>query len=163
MNPYIIFKDGLLDYSMSLLTIPELFTNRPVSYTYSVSFYRVSSICLLFGFFRLKTCCAVVYRKQICCLKSVLCRMYESFCLGYYFLLLFWSIIQLLLQFFTTKPYACEPSSLPKYPPSKEMDAKLRDEEARRWMILNTLSFWFVFCSFYIFVLSFWESHDYMN
>jgi len=36
------------------------------------------------------------------------------------------------LQFFTTKPYACDPSSLPKYPPSKEMDAKLRDEEARR-------------------------------
>ncbi|PNX57381.1 putative serine threonine-protein kinase, partial [Trifolium pratense] len=26
----------------------------------------------------------------------------------------------------------CDPSSLPKYPPSKEMDAKLRDEEARR-------------------------------
>lgn len=40
-----------------------------------------------------------------------------------------------LLQFFVTKPYACEPSSLPKYPPSKEMDAKLRDEEARRLMI----------------------------
>lgn len=36
------------------------------------------------------------------------------------------------LQFFRTKPYACEPSSLPKYPPSKEMDAKRRDEEARR-------------------------------
>ncbi|GAB4851231.1 hypothetical protein Ancab_030527 [Ancistrocladus abbreviatus] len=35
-------------------------------------------------------------------------------------------------EFFTTKPYACEPSSLPKYPPSKEMDAKLRDEAARR-------------------------------
>ncbi|KAF8017017.1 hypothetical protein BT93_H2273 [Corymbia citriodora subsp. variegata] len=35
-------------------------------------------------------------------------------------------------EFFMTKPYACEPSSLPKYPPSKEMDAKLRDEEARR-------------------------------
>ncbi|KDO75065.1 hypothetical protein CISIN_1g0110412mg, partial [Citrus sinensis] len=34
--------------------------------------------------------------------------------------------------FFTTKPYACDPSSLPKYPPTKEMDAKLRDEEARR-------------------------------
>ncbi|CAN4106195.1 unnamed protein product [Withania somnifera] len=34
--------------------------------------------------------------------------------------------------FFTTKPYACEPSILPKYPPSKEMDAKRRDEEARR-------------------------------
>lgn len=38
----------------------------------------------------------------------------------------------LMSEFFTTKPYACEPSSLPKYPPSKEMDAKLRDEEARR-------------------------------
>ncbi|KAJ6816758.1 putative protein kinase superfamily protein [Iris pallida] len=35
-------------------------------------------------------------------------------------------------EFFTTPPYACEPSSLPQYPPSKEMDAKLRDEEARR-------------------------------
>ncbi|CAL0301216.1 unnamed protein product [Lupinus luteus] len=35
-------------------------------------------------------------------------------------------------EFFTTKPYACEPSNLPKYPPSKEMDTKLRDEEARR-------------------------------
>ncbi|KAJ6748350.1 CELL DIVISION PROTEIN KINASE [Salix purpurea] len=35
-------------------------------------------------------------------------------------------------EFFTTKPYACEPSSLPKYPPSKELDVKLRDEEARR-------------------------------
>lgn len=36
------------------------------------------------------------------------------------------------LSFFTTKPFACDPSSLPKYPPSKEIDAKLRDEEARR-------------------------------
>ncbi|CAI8610576.1 unnamed protein product [Vicia faba] len=35
-------------------------------------------------------------------------------------------------EFFTTQPYACEPSNLPKYPPSKEMDTKLRDEEARR-------------------------------
>lgn len=35
-------------------------------------------------------------------------------------------------EFFTTKPYPCEPSSLPKYPPSKEMDVKLRDEAARR-------------------------------
>ncbi|GFZ14048.1 protein kinase superfamily protein [Actinidia rufa] len=35
-------------------------------------------------------------------------------------------------EFFRTQPYACDPSSLPKYPPSKEMDAKLRDEEARR-------------------------------
>ncbi|KAI7753004.1 hypothetical protein M8C21_022954, partial [Ambrosia artemisiifolia] len=34
-------------------------------------------------------------------------------------------------EFFTTKPYACDPSSLPKYPPTKEMDAKLRDEDAR--------------------------------
>ncbi|KAJ7946554.1 Serine/threonine protein kinase [Quillaja saponaria] len=35
-------------------------------------------------------------------------------------------------EFFTTKPLPCDPFSLPKYPPSKEFDAKLRDEEARR-------------------------------
>lgn len=35
-------------------------------------------------------------------------------------------------EFFKTEPYACEPSSLPKYPPTKEMDAKRRDDEARR-------------------------------
>ncbi|KAH9621403.1 hypothetical protein KSS87_012537, partial [Heliosperma pusillum] len=35
-------------------------------------------------------------------------------------------------EFFTTKPLPCDPSSLPKYPPSKELDAKMRDEEARR-------------------------------
>eukprot|EP00850_Spirogloea_muscicola_P023101 SM000328S12471 [mRNA] locus=s328:12431:16199:- [translate_table: standard] len=35
-------------------------------------------------------------------------------------------------DFFTTKPFPCDPQSLPQYPPSKEYDAKLRDEEARR-------------------------------
>jgi cyclin-dependent kinase 12/13 len=35
-------------------------------------------------------------------------------------------------QFFTSEPYACEPADLPKYPPSKEIDAKRRDEETRR-------------------------------
>ncbi|XP_078163936.1 putative serine/threonine-protein kinase At1g54610 isoform X4 [Carex rostrata] len=35
-------------------------------------------------------------------------------------------------QYFMTKPYACDPSSLPKYPPSKEFDAKRRDEDSRR-------------------------------
>eukprot|EP00250_Pteridium_aquilinum_P005580 c15652_g2_i1 orf=225-2261(-) len=35
-------------------------------------------------------------------------------------------------KFFTTLPYACDPSSLPQYPPSKELDAKIRDEETRR-------------------------------
>lgn len=35
-------------------------------------------------------------------------------------------------EFFTSDPYACEPADLPKYPPSKEMDAKRRDEETRR-------------------------------
>ncbi|KAL5226981.1 hypothetical protein ABZP36_015246 [Zizania latifolia] len=34
-------------------------------------------------------------------------------------------------EFFASKPYACNPSSLPRYPPSKEFDAKRR-EEARR-------------------------------
>ncbi|KAL6202062.1 hypothetical protein ACLB2K_025773 [Fragaria x ananassa] len=35
-------------------------------------------------------------------------------------------------EFFTTKPFPCDPSSLPKYPPSKEFDIKVRDEEAKR-------------------------------
>ncbi|CAL0316587.1 unnamed protein product [Lupinus luteus] len=35
-------------------------------------------------------------------------------------------------EFFTTEPYACDPPSLPKYPPTKEMDVKRRDDEARR-------------------------------
>ncbi|KAG8364729.1 hypothetical protein BUALT_Bualt18G0029000 [Buddleja alternifolia] len=35
-------------------------------------------------------------------------------------------------EFFSTTPLACDPSSLPKYPPSKEIDAKLREDEARR-------------------------------
>ncbi|XWS52067.1 hypothetical protein CRYUN_Cryun11dG0035500 [Craigia yunnanensis] len=38
----------------------------------------------------------------------------------------------LMSEFFTTKPLPCDPSSMPKYPPSKEFDAKMRDEEARR-------------------------------
>ena len=43
-------------------------------------------------------------------------------------------------QFFTTKPLPCDPSSLPKYPPSKEIDAKLRDEEERRYALLDIVS-----------------------
>ncbi|KAL3324376.1 hypothetical protein AABB24_038500 [Solanum stoloniferum] len=35
-------------------------------------------------------------------------------------------------EFFSTNPLPCDPSSLPKYPPSKEYDAKIREEEARR-------------------------------
>ncbi|KAH0776663.1 hypothetical protein KY290_008074 [Solanum tuberosum] len=35
-------------------------------------------------------------------------------------------------EFFSTKPLPCDPSTLPKYPPSKEYDAKIREEEARR-------------------------------
>ncbi|KAL8031479.1 hypothetical protein ABFX02_13G027900 [Erythranthe guttata] len=42
-------------------------------------------------------------------------------------------------EFFTTTPFACEPSSLPKYPPSKEIDAKYREEEARRQKVENGL------------------------
>ncbi|KAG5014427.1 hypothetical protein JHK85_020563 [Glycine max] len=40
-------------------------------------------------------------------------------------------------EFFTTVPYACEPSNLPKYPPTKELDIKLRDEKARRQKALS--------------------------
>uniref|UniRef100_A0A2P2M000 Serine/threonine-protein kinase n=1 Tax=Rhizophora mucronata TaxID=61149 RepID=A0A2P2M000_RHIMU len=35
-------------------------------------------------------------------------------------------------EFFTSKPLPCNPSNLPKYPPSKELNAKMRDEEARK-------------------------------
>ncbi|XP_074324934.1 cyclin-dependent kinase C-2 C-like [Apium graveolens] len=35
-------------------------------------------------------------------------------------------------EYFASEPYACDPSSLPKYPPNKEMDAKLREEERRK-------------------------------
>ncbi|KAG6477592.1 protein IMPAIRED IN BABA-INDUCED STERILITY 1-like [Zingiber officinale] len=34
-------------------------------------------------------------------------------------------------EYFKTKPYACEPSSLPKYNPSKEIDAKFREDSIR--------------------------------
>ncbi|KAK9278388.1 hypothetical protein L1049_027953 [Liquidambar formosana] len=35
-------------------------------------------------------------------------------------------------EYFTTKPYACDPSSLPKYPPNKEIDAKNREDAKRK-------------------------------
>ncbi|KAF8098312.1 hypothetical protein N665_0269s0036 [Sinapis alba] len=35
-------------------------------------------------------------------------------------------------EFFTTKPFPSEPSSLPRYQPRKEFDIKLHEEEARR-------------------------------
>ncbi|KAH9619709.1 hypothetical protein KSS87_007106 [Heliosperma pusillum] len=40
-------------------------------------------------------------------------------------------------EFFNTEPLACDPSTLPTYPPSKEMDAKRRDDEARRLRAAN--------------------------
>ncbi|XP_071742590.1 probable serine/threonine-protein kinase At1g09600 [Rutidosis leptorrhynchoides] len=35
-------------------------------------------------------------------------------------------------EFFTTEPLPCDPSNLPVYPPSKEFDARYREEEARK-------------------------------
>ncbi|KAK4437025.1 protein IMPAIRED IN BABA-INDUCED STERILITY 1 [Sesamum alatum] len=35
-------------------------------------------------------------------------------------------------EYFKTKPYACDPSSLPKYPPSKEIDIKHHEEASRK-------------------------------
>ncbi|KAH0855162.1 LOW QUALITY PROTEIN: hypothetical protein HID58_020438 [Brassica napus] len=35
-------------------------------------------------------------------------------------------------QLSKARPLPCDPSSLPKYPPSKELDARMRDEESRR-------------------------------
>ena len=45
-----------------------------------------------------------------------------------------------ILQFFRTEPLACSPSDLPKCPPSKEYDARLRQEEARRYDFISFLS-----------------------
>nr|CAB3475295.1 unnamed protein product [Digitaria exilis] len=36
-------------------------------------------------------------------------------------------------EFFRTEPYACEPSSLPRYPPCKERDVKLKYEKHKRF------------------------------
>ncbi|KAL7611080.1 hypothetical protein Lser_V15G12980 [Lactuca serriola] len=36
------------------------------------------------------------------------------------------------VEYFYTKPYACDPASMPKYPPNKEMDAKSRETTQRR-------------------------------
>nr|GMD02872.1 probable serine/threonine-protein kinase At1g09600 [Ipomoea batatas] len=36
-------------------------------------------------------------------------------------------------EFFTTAPLPCDPSALPKYPPCKEYDARMRDEMLRRY------------------------------
>lgn len=41
-------------------------------------------------------------------------------------------------EFFTTKPLPCDPSALPKYPPSKEIDARRREQEARRRQALES-------------------------
>ncbi|KAL6139821.1 hypothetical protein ACLB2K_058122 [Fragaria x ananassa] len=38
----------------------------------------------------------------------------------------------LLSEYFRTKPYACDPSKLPKYPPTKEMDAKSREDAQKK-------------------------------
>ncbi|KAJ8750021.1 hypothetical protein K2173_013936 [Erythroxylum novogranatense] len=38
----------------------------------------------------------------------------------------------LMSKYFSTTPYACDPSTLPQYPPNKEMDVKYREEALRR-------------------------------
>lgn len=40
-------------------------------------------------------------------------------------------------EFFRTEPYACEPSSLPRHPPCKEMDIKLKYEKHKRKLRAN--------------------------
>lgn len=40
-------------------------------------------------------------------------------------------------EFFKTEPYACEPSSLPRYPPCKERDVKLKYEKHKRKSRVN--------------------------
>jgi hypothetical protein len=66
------------------------------------------------------------------------------------------------MQFFTTEPVACEPSSLPKYPPSKEIDAKRRDEEARRYTTLTLVSLFRMMIVINLYTLTS-ESHYIVN
>lgn len=47
------------------------------------------------------------------------------------------------------EPLPCDPSKLPKYPPSKELDAKVRDEEARRYALQKCLFFHIYICIIY--------------
>ncbi|WOL15898.1 putative serine/threonine-protein kinase [Canna indica] len=42
-------------------------------------------------------------------------------------------------EFFSSEPYACDPSSLPQYPPTKEMDRKLREAKVRRQRNSNAI------------------------
>ncbi|WMV34883.1 hypothetical protein MTR67_028268 [Solanum verrucosum] len=41
-------------------------------------------------------------------------------------------------EFFKANPLPCDPYTLPKYPPSKEYDTKVRDQEARRYTALTS-------------------------
>ncbi|KAL4568522.1 hypothetical protein LXL04_024136 [Taraxacum kok-saghyz] len=48
-------------------------------------------------------------------------------------------------EYFYTKPYACDPASMPKYPPNKEMDAKSREASRRLVRSLVSLSIKYIF------------------
>ncbi|CAI9266811.1 unnamed protein product [Lactuca saligna] len=41
-------------------------------------------------------------------------------------------------EYFKTKPHACDPSSLPKYPPNKEIDAKHREDSRSKKPVRRT-------------------------
>jgi hypothetical protein len=47
----------------------------------------------------------------------------------------------LLDQYFRTPPFACDPSSMPKYAPNKEMDAKFR-QDSKRYSAIAQLFSW---------------------
>jgi cyclin-dependent kinase 12/13 len=57
-----------------------------------------------------------------------ICSCYPMFHIHIYIYFFF-------LQFFSTEPFSCDPSSLPKLPPSKEYDVRRRQEEARRYVV----------------------------
>lgn len=42
-------------------------------------------------------------------------------------------------QFFWLQPLACEPAEMSKYQSSRVMDARVRAEEAQRYMMWNSL------------------------
>lgn len=70
-------------------------------------------------------------------------------------------MVLLLSQYFNTKPYACDPSTLPKYPPNKEMDAKYREELQRRYQSIDFHKL-FIYICVSIYVITFAERLKYL-
>ena len=97
---------------------------------------------------RIRVICIRVSQRSIFQLETNKWSFVQLFLSSYYFV---W------IQFFMTEPYACEPSSLPRYPPCKERDVKLKYEKHKRFgatlciycryflLFMESFNVWFFF------------------